>query len=325
MEQENFQNNMPKRNIPRDLFLHLLAIVTLYWSAVSFVTLIWQFINNFLPDALDFYSSSYSLSLIRFSVSALIIVFPVFILISWYLNKIYDREAAVRESKIRKWLLYLTLFIASLVIIGDFIFVINTFLGGEITTRFILKALSIILVAGVIFGYYLDDVRRETPTRLAKYFAWGTSILVLAVILGAFFVVGSPTSARLMQFDQQKVNDLSGIQYQIVNYWQRKEVLPNSLSDLKDTISGYKTPVDPQTKASYEYNIKNSASLSFELCATFNKNSVDYNAIAQKYGGVSTPLTPEGGISQNWYHPAGRVCFERTIDKQLYPPLNKTK
>ena len=31
-----------RRNIPRDLFLHLLAVVTLYWSAVSFVTILWQ-------------------------------------------------------------------------------------------------------------------------------------------------------------------------------------------------------------------------------------------------------------------------------------------
>src|ERR1035437_8522976 len=120
------------RNIPRDLFLHLLAIVTLYWSSISFVTLLWQFINNYFPDALHYYyNGDNSFGLIRFSVSALIIVFPVFIAVSWYLNKIYRRESAVRESKIRKWLIYLTLFVTSLVIIGDLVSVINTFLGGE--------------------------------------------------------------------------------------------------------------------------------------------------------------------------------------------------
>lgn len=314
--------NEIKRNIPRDLFLHLLAIVTLYWSAISFVTLIWQFINNFFPDALDYYQGSYSLSLIRFNVSAIIIVFPVFILVSFYLNKIYAKEYAVRESKIRKWLLYLTLFITSLVIIGDLIFVINTFLGGEITVRFILKALSIILVAGVIFWYYLDDVRRETPTKLAKQFAWITSILVLAVVIGAFFVVGSPSSARLIQFDQQRITDLQNIQYQIVNYWQTKQALPANLSALTDSISGFTAPTDPQTKASYEYNIKNAANLSFELCATFNKPSqANQNILNKPFPVVGTPSE----ISQNWDHSAGRVCFERTIDKQLYPPLNKNQ
>jgi hypothetical protein len=311
---------IPKRNIPRDLFLHLLAIVTLYWSAISFVTLLWQFINYFFPDNL-FYEGF--LGLIRFAVSSLIIVFPIFIAVSWYLNKIYRKEAEVRESKIRKWLIYLTLFIASLIIIGDLVSVINTFLGGEVKIRFILKALSILLVAGVIFGYYLDDVRKNAPTRSAKYFAWATSTIILSVVVGSFFIIGSPVTARLIQYDQQKISDLQNIQYQIVNYWQRKEALPNSLSDLKDPISGFAIPTDPQVKDKgyvYEYIIKDSVNLSFELCATFNKEGTDqYSQTLPK--SVYSPT----GTMENWQHASGRVCFERTIDKQLYPLLNVKK
>jgi len=305
-----------KKNTPRDLFLHLLGIVALYWSAISFLTLIWQFIDKWFPDALSSinYYMDFSTWAIRFSVSAIIIVFPVFIIVSWYLNKLYKREAVVRESKIRKWLIYLTLFITSLIIIGDLIFVINTFLGGSTTVSFILKALSILLVAGIIFGYYLDDVRRETPTKSAKYFAWATSILVLAVIVYSFIIVGSPNSARLVQFDQQRISDLQGIQSQIVNYWQKKATMPISLFVLNDTISGYAVPSDPQTKASYEYIIKDATNLSFELCATFSQPSQT----------VPQPLyVVPAGIAQNWDHAAGKICFERTIDKQLYPPLTK--
>mgnify|MGYP001589054392 CR=1 FL=1 len=313
------ENTFPKRNIPRDLFLHLLAIVTLYWSAISFVTLLWQYINRAFPDVLT-YMYDYSNGIIRFSVSALMIVFPVFILVSWYLNKIYRREAVVRESKIRKWLIYLTLFIASLVIIGDLIAVVNTFLGGEVTVRFILKALSVLLVAGVVFGYYLDDVRKETPTKLAKPFAWVSGVLVLIVIITAFFMVGSPSTARLVNFDQRKIEDLNAIQSEIVNYWQAKEKLPSTFSDLNNAISGFQVPVDPQSKDkgySYEYNIKDATVLKFELCATFNK-PVQQNSPKNIY--------PIGaGINQNWDHGTGRVCFERTIDKQLYPPFVKAK
>lgn len=308
--------NEIKRNTPRDLFLHLLAIVTLYWSAISFVTLLWQFINKIFPDALDLNRGDYALGLIRFNVSAIIIVFPVFILVSWFLNKIYREESGVRESKIRKWLIYLTLFITALVIIGDLIFVINTFLGGEITTRFILKALSVILVAGFVFGYYLDDVRKEEPTKLAKPFAWTSSILVFVVIIFSFFTVGSPNSARLTGFDQQRVNNLEDVQYQILYYWQSKQQLPTTLSDLKDSISGYVAPVDPETGSAYEYVVKDAVNLSFELCATFNKPSET---------NPSKPLYPIGGINQNWDHASGRVCFERTIDRDKYPPFSKTK
>lgn len=308
-----------KRNIPRDVFLHLLSLVTLYWSSISLVALLWQFINYFFPDILN-YPYYYGFSgPIRFAVSSLIIVFPLFVFVSWFLNKIYRKEAQVRDSKIRKWLIYLTLFIASLVIIGDLVSVINTFLGGEIKARFILKALSILLVAGAIFGYYLDDVRRSTPTKSGKYFAWVSAIVVLVSVIGSFFIIGSPATARLVQFDDQKISDLQVIQYQIVNYYQSKGVLPNSLLDLSDPIAGFKAPVDQQTQASYEYIVKDSNSLSFELCANFNKPSQD------KYNRVAVPIYSGKGISENWDHLEGRVCFERQIDKQLYPLFDKTK
>lgn len=290
-----------KRNIPRDVFLHLLAIVTLYWSAVSFVTLMWQYINYFFPDVLNYYAGSFN-GPMRFAIASLIIVFPVFILVSWFLNRIYSREYVVRESKIRKWLLYFTLFAAAIIVIGDLVSIINTFLSGDVTVKFILKALSILLVAVLVFWYYLDDVRKETPTKLAKPFAWVTSIIILISVVLAFFIVGSPMTARQIQFDQQRVSDLQNIQSQLVNYWQRKEAMPKTLADLSDPISGFVAPADPQTKAGYEYNLKDAIKLSFELCANFNKPT-------QQQAGVAAPLYVVAGISQNWNHGSGHVLF----------------
>jgi hypothetical protein len=304
-----------KRNTPRDLFLHLLAMVTLYWSAISFTTLVWQFIDKWFSDLSNIYYSDFYTGTIRFSVSSLIIVFPIFIVISWYLNKLYKKEVAVRDSKTRKWLIYLTIFITALFIIGDLIIVINNFLGGSTTISFVLKALSILVVAGVIFGYYLDDVRREVPTKSAKYFAWFSGILVLAVIVCSFVIVGSPSAARLTQYDQQKITDLKDVQWQIVNYYQKKAALPNSLADLRDSISGYSEPTDPQTKSNYEYSIKDATNLSFELCATFNMDSTQEPPL----GYQAYPVD----INQKWDHSTGRVCFDRIIDKQLYPLVNQ--
>jgi hypothetical protein len=190
----------------------------------------------------------------------------------------------------------------------------------EITTRFILKALSILVVAAVIFGYYLDDVRKESPAKSAKYFAWISGVIILAAVIGAFFIVGSPMTARLIQFDQQKVSDLQNIQYQVVNYWQTKQKLPNSLSDLTDSIYGYTMPIDQQKNIPYEYTIKDAAVLSFELCATFNKPSENTAGLQR----APAPY-PSDGKNQIWDHASGRVCFERTIDKYLYPPLSTSK
>ena len=38
---------------------------------------------------------------------------------------------------------------------------------------------------------------------------------------------------------------------------------------------------------------------------------------------VSSYPYPGGGMNESWDHEAGRVCFERTIDKDLYPPYPK--
>lgn len=322
---ENAQTPNIKRNLPRDVFLHLLAIVALYGSAVSFIALLWQYINYFFPDILsrDYGYADVSTP-IRFAISSLLVVFPVFMAASWFLNRIYAKEARVRDSKVRKWLIYLTLFIVALVIIGDLIFVINTLLGGEIKARFMLKALSVLLVAAAIFGYYLDDVRRSAASKSAKYFAWlsGAAVVVVAVT-SAFFIVGLPNKARMVQLDLQKVNDLQVIQSQIVGYWQKKEVLPKNLADLNDPISGYAAPVDSQTGQPYEYNIKDSDNLVFELCAIFNAESVKQSGI-KPMSAYSYPVY-EDRYSQNWEHSAGRICFERKIDQQLYSPPDKIK
>ena len=71
----------------------------------------------------------------------------------------------------------------------------------------------------------------------------------MGVIIAAFFIIGTPNSARLTQYDQQKVSDLQNIQTQIVNYWQKKSALPDSLSDLNDPISGFTVPTDPHDKS----------------------------------------------------------------------------
>ena len=171
MENTTQTPSQAKANLPRDIFLHLFAMVALYWTAISCITLCWQYANYFFPDVLAMrYGYESYLGAIRFAVASLVIIFPLFILASWYLNGIYRKEARVRESRIRKWLIYLTLFVASLIIIGDLVSVIFSFLGGDITMRFVLKASSVLLVAGVIFGYYLDDVRRTGGTEVGSDF-----------------------------------------------------------------------------------------------------------------------------------------------------------
>ena len=148
-----------------------------------------------------------------------------------------------------------------------------------------------------------------------KYFVYGVIGAVVVAIVVGFVIVGSPNEERMRNLDEQRANDLQGLQYEIVNYWQAKDVLPATLSDIKDDIRGVRVPADPETNAPYEYAVK--GNLQFELCAVFARASNEADSE------VARPVGLYGGINENWQHGAGRTCFARTIDKDLYPPLNK--
>ncbi len=164
----SFPIPVPKRRPylnAREAFLYLVLFMTLYISSFSFGTLVFQFINRWLPDVLQgAYMDSSIADAIRLSTSSLVIAFPVFYYVSWILHKASERDPDKRSSKIRKWLTYITLFITAGVIIGDSITLVYNLLGGELTLRFTLKVLTIGAIAGTIFGYYLWDLRKEEKT-----------------------------------------------------------------------------------------------------------------------------------------------------------------
>jgi hypothetical protein len=304
-----------EKTSPKDFFLHLLAIIALYMSAGGIITLLFQYINVLFPDPLGSANYASIAGAIRYAMASLIIVYPVYIFVSSALHKGYAEVPEKREYKLRKWLVYFTLFLAALTIITDLVVLVYNFLGGDLTNRFILKILVVLLVAIVIFWYYQKDLKNTLSGKQAKGLVLWVSLFIFASIVAGFFTAGSPLKARLYNFDERKVNDLSSIQYQIINYWQRKQVLPNKLSDLNDSISGFVAPKDPQLNADYEYAIKTDKS--FELCANFNLPN-NFGVIGKS---LSTVPAMPGIYNENWNHEAGRVCFERTIDPALYPKL----
>src|SRR3989344_8922900 len=85
---------------PKDVFLHLLAILLLYVAAGSFVALWFQYINVWIPDPLtergDYYLQS-AYSSIRWSVAILFVVFPVYVWANWLLRKMYAEAPERRE------------------------------------------------------------------------------------------------------------------------------------------------------------------------------------------------------------------------------------
>lgn len=150
-----------------------------------------------------------------------------------------------------------------------------------------------------------------------KYFSYIIIAIVMTAIITGFFFVESPSQVRLLRLDEQRVNDLQNIQWEIVGYWQTKNKLPENLSQLDDNIKGYTAPHDPVTNSDYNYQVKNK--LSFELCATFNLEANQDNSLK------SMPVYRETGYDLgNWQHAAGLYCFTRTIDPEIYKLNNKS-
>jgi hypothetical protein len=147
----------------RDAFLYLVLFTTLYFSALYFGWLVFALIDRAFPapgfDPDRAYPSSYEG--MRWAVSTLIVSFPVFLFVSRLTNRAIGRDPRKRTSAVRRWLTYLTLFGAACVLIGDVIAVVYAALGGDLTIRFMLKVLTVGLIAGLIFGYYLRDLRQD--------------------------------------------------------------------------------------------------------------------------------------------------------------------
>ena len=312
------------KTTPKDFFLWAGAMVALYVSVFSLITLLFEYINYAFPDVLEYYVDPYS-GTIRFAMASLIVLFPVFLLLMRLIRNDIARNAEKRDLWIRRWALFLTVFVAGAAIAIDLITLINYFLGGDLTTRFALKVVVVLLVAGAGLMHFLADIWGywvQYPSR-AQTVGWAAGALILASIVAGFFIMGSPNQIRLYRFDDQKVTDLQNIQWQVVNYWQQKESLPASLEDLRDPISNSIIPTDPATGESYTY--KRNGPLDFALCATFAAEGGQNGMQGRSYPVPAEPKSAGTDIQDNWQHAAGEVCFDRSIDPERYPPYNKTQ
>lgn len=305
---------------PKDFFLWLGLIIALYGSITSLLTLLFQYINYAFPDELAGYADPYNGS-IRFAMATLIVLAPTVVVLARLIRSSIEEDPSKATLWIRRWALVLTLFVASATVVIDLITLVNTFLGGEITERFVLKVVVVLLAAVGVFLHFLADLKGYWILNPKKANTIGIAfgVLALATIVSGFLIIGSPTTARLMRFDAQKVSDLQSIQYQVLNSWQQHQILPTTLSELADPLSGFTLPVDPQTGNTYEYRVV--SPLSFELCATFNAPAPDTKGMGTY---PATDSYVSGGFDNpTFMHETGRTCYTRTIDPVRYPPYPK--
>jgi hypothetical protein len=267
----------------RETFLYLVLFTTLFITGYQLGNLVFDLITLALPDAAD-QPSEYVRQGIRWSVSSLVVVFPIFCYMTWRTAHLLRRDPAKRDSKVRRNLTYLTLFVAACVLIGDVTALVYNFLGGEVTPRFLLKVVTAGLIAGGVFIYYVREVAERVFMPIA-------GAVVVAAIAGGVHAIGQPGDARDRQIDARRVADLQEIQRTVDLQWSREGRLPDMPPPSRD----------PETGRPYEYRALSENR--YELCAAFTGSSRDTNE------------RPAGDF---WTHGSGRQCFE--IDARRVRP-----
>jgi hypothetical protein len=143
-------------NGPRNVFVYLLNFLTLYLSAFGAGLLTWGLADHWFEDPLETYVTR---GPIRSGIAMLVVAFPLFL----YMNRLIDRtvetQEATERSMLKKVLTYLTLFLVAITTIIDLITVIYVFLGGDLTARFAVRGIGILLIAGFVYLYYLSDLK----------------------------------------------------------------------------------------------------------------------------------------------------------------------
>ena len=306
-------NSGQAKTTAKDFFLNLGSIVALYTTIVALLNLLFTVINTAYPQISTY--NYYASSSISFPVATLIIFFPIYVILMWLLQRDYKLMPEKHNLGVKKWLTYITLFIAGLTAAIDLVIVLYYFLNGnEITLGFVLKVLVVLVVAILVFWYYISDIRNKLTSHKQKSWLTLAIILIIASVVWGFAVLGSPRTQQLLKYDEQKVNDLQTINSDVMSFYQTKGYIPGSFAELASSTQYYNIPVDQQTGQPYEYILVGQSAKAYQLCATFNKPS-SADTSNNIYNG---PMLPVGATGMSWAHPAGHYCFSESIPVSEY-------
>lgn len=149
----------------REAFFYGIMFVALAMTAWHLVALLHNLIDHWVTDPTEESGARYMLSSTRWSIAALIVFTPTFLILNRRTTQDTKADPGKRRSGVRKWFGYVTLFLASISLLGDLMAVIYALLSGDLTLRFILKALVVAVVAGSIFAYFrMEETGADNAT-----------------------------------------------------------------------------------------------------------------------------------------------------------------
>lgn len=293
---------------PRNIVLQVGSLIALYLSVSFLLTLIFGLINLAFPIASDSYwETEGAREGIRLGIAMVVVFFPTYLVLTRLVNRYRRHENGLYQT-ITRWLVYFSLLVGGLVMLSTMVTVIYTFLNGDITTRFFLKAGAVFAITGLAFYYYLLDLRSYWLKNEVKSIIYGSlvGLIVLVLLVLGFMNIETPTEVREMRIDDLQLNDLRNIQWQIEYYLKNNGDLPKTLTAAYD--ANEMIPTAPEGREDYSYEVTDGG---FNLCATFSQDYFDPYGVGQ----ARSIAEPETRIknSEYWSYKEGRYCFERMV------------
>jgi len=181
------------------------------------------------------------------------------------------------------------------------------FLNGSYTITTLLKTLTVLLIAGFIFGFYFYDLKRKNYLNrdlITMIVAGIVAVIMIVGLVLSFLNIDTPAQTRLKQQDEKIRTAFSSAYWGVISYYDANKQLPETFD-----FSTYLSSSDKDLANRFSYSKKDNDN--FEICAVFNTSWND--------GGYNTNYAkPMSDIYNNpaWMlsHQGGKQCYE--IDAQ---------
>lgn len=162
--------NLPPPPVPQFgmwvTFEYVLLFISLYVTATAFAGILHNWVDSVLKDTLttssyNSYSSSPDDYLLRIWIACIIVGFPLFAILFVAVKKQLMDKPAIKNLRARKQLIYVTLVMTFIIMIGHLIMTIFGLLDGKATGNSFAHLGVTFGVAGSIFTYLMNEVRED--------------------------------------------------------------------------------------------------------------------------------------------------------------------
>lgn len=270
--------------------------ITLYMCLSSIWSIMYSLIDLKFPDAIGA-ANNYSYGMTSVGVIYDTFAFPLAMIVvsaltaavlAFFLVSKLKKNKNLRSEKLYSFIKFLVWIGGAVMIFFGFVYIIYSFLYGNLPMAVFLKAIVALTIVGSIALYlYLVDQNKDKENILSKIFAGILILATLATLYISFTIIGTPAQARMYRLDSITLQNLQTVKSEIDNQDQNFGLKLKNLDELNNDYVKNALRVTPMTYTTTDTN--------YTLCANFNSNIPETINIPNK--------------DTTWNYKAGNNCF----------------